>query len=582
MLANMMSGVSIMNGPSGMPPAQRRLRHLKCIIGRNMEHSKTSSSIDASYTTSDISPSSDMLLDIFYTLHSPEDEDSDEGEQDGIKNTTQTADDDSKKGTQPKTSYESSDAQSIDGDNTAPANNDTQPHQDNQPSPTPSSSDILSSTPPSDPMSNSIPLTPLKSNSSSLIPPTLSSSSGEDDPTLLAPAFYTSEMLRGTTNPTWRYLDCSTLLSTSLSDHLASFNICMWDCRTDPISLILQYEINLAELDFVATDLRQMSMWALPKNTLMFELRDGLYTLPDTRRAIRTARQGDPRMMPGYFPATAGEKKIQTCSLYNFVSLISKKKTLQYAQENSAAQQESIEIRLAKHDTYFLLLRQRDALRQRVAQLQDVAAQQKAAIQQRMADIRARRVALLPRARELARAQVTLIAHRQQLTDETKKLDLDRALLSSLHTSLSHRKWQLLAQLRQVYPIQQSPDGKSLSVNGFRLPNSDFTGCDEEQIATALGYVTHILCMAARYLDVPLRYPMVPMCSRSVIRDEISQQPSPKFPLYSRGVDRTRFEYAVFLLNKNLEQLLNSQGLDIITLRHTLPNVQILLSHGQG
>ena len=48
---------------------------------------------------------------------------------------------------------------------------------------------------------------------------------------------------------------------------------------------------------------------------------------------------------------------------------------------------------------------------------------------------------------------------------------------------------------------------------------------------------------------------MIPMCSRSVIRDDISQQISPKFPLYSRGVDRTRFEYAVFLLNKNVEQV---------------------------
>ena len=50
-----------------------------------------------------------------------------------------------------------------------------------------------------------------------------------------------------------------------------------------------------------------------------------------------------------------------------------------------------------------------------------------------------------------------------------------------------------------------------------------------------------------------------------------------RYPLYSRGVDRTRFEYAVYLLNKDLEQLLHSQNLDIITLRHTLPNLQFLM-----
>lgn len=46
-----------------------------------------------------------------------------------------------------------------------------------------------------------------------------------------------------------------------------------------------------------------------------------------------------------------------------------------------------------------------------------------------------------------------------------------------------------------------------------------------------------------------------------------------RFPLYPRGVDNTRFEYAVFLLNKNVEQILNSQGIDAKNLRNTLPNL---------
>ena len=54
-----------------------------------------------------------------------------------------------------------------------------------------------------------------------------------------------------------------------------------------------------------------------------------------------------------------------------------------------------------------------------------------------------------------------------------------------------------------------------------------------------------------------------------------------RFPLYSRWVDRNRFEYAVFLLNRDLEQLLNSQNLAIITLRHTLPNLHTLLTKGE-
>jgi len=85
-------------------------------------------------------------------------------------------------------------------------------------------------------------------------------------------------------------------------------------------------------------------------------------------------------------------------------------------------------------------------------------------------------------------------------------------------------------------------------------------------------------CMISKWLEIPLRYPMSSMSSRSVIRDDISVHNSPRFTLWSRGTDRTRFEYAVYLLNKNLEQILNSQRLDIITLRHTLPNLVRFLS----
>jgi hypothetical protein len=85
--------------------------------------------------------------------------------------------------------------------------------------------------------------------------------------------------------------------------------------------------------------------------------------------------------------------------------------------------------------------------------------------------------------------------------------------------------------------------------------------------------------LLARYLDVPLRYPMKLVGSRSMISDPISAEhrESPNFPLYSRGVDRNRFEYGVFLLNRNVEQLLHAQGLQSITLRHTLPNINKLM-----
>ena len=64
------------------------------------------------------------------------------------------------------------------------------------------------------------------------------------------------------------------------------------------------------------------------------------------------------------------------------------------------------------------------------------------------------------------------------------------------------------------------------TINGLQLPNSDFTGYDDETVATALGHVAHLVTLIAKYLGVPFRYPVHPMCSRSTIR--VSDQSDPR------------------------------------------------------
>jgi len=49
------------------------------------------------------------------------------------------------------------------------------------------------------------------------------------------------------------------------------------------------------------------------------------------------------------------------------------------------------------------------------------------------------------------------------------------------------------------------------------------------------------------------------------------------YPLFMKGTIRYRFEYAVFLLNKNIEILSNHLGLRVMDLRQTLPNLKYLL-----
>jgi len=176
----------------------------------------------------------------------------------------------------------------------------------------------------------------------------------------------------------------------------------------------------------------------------------------------------------------------------------------------------------------------------------------------------------------LKEGETELLAEQKRL--ENLKIQRDDKLKQHNKTLfyLKRDVLDLIYQLSQIYTVTCNSRGE-WTICGFHLPNTDFATVDEEQIATALGYVCHLMVMLAKYLDVPLRYPMYPRCSRSAIEDRLTNIGI--YPLYSKGSERLRFEYAVFLLNKNLEQIFHSQKLEIRSLKETLPNINNLLTH---
>ncbi|KAE9362061.1 hypothetical protein PF008_g465 [Phytophthora fragariae] len=213
--------------------------------------------------------------------------------------------------------------------------------------------------------------------------------------------------------------------------------------------------------------------------------------------------------------------------------------------------------------------------------------------QQRIARER-QRAALEERVR-LARAQVaqkqeTLKRLRTVVIDEHKMLETDihipKALLSTMQMSMRYKderqdildrrcevlraahkirsqQAMLVKQLGTVYPIEYVGAGE-YSIRGIRIANSDLTGggrTDEEMIATALGYIAHLVFMLSKYLQVNLRYRVVPYASRSFLRDEIND-PQGDYPLYKKGAERDRHEKAIRFLRRNVQQLLFSRSLD--------------------
>ncbi|XP_078436495.1 UV radiation resistance-associated protein [Wolffia australiana] len=204
--------------------------------------------------------------------------------------------------------------------------------------------------------------------------------------------------------------------------------------------------------------------------------------------------------------------------------------------------------------------------------------------------------------------------------------------LCNLQRMLRARQQYMVAQVSLIYPVKESTTAScegtlnsdsKMSGHQAGLPLSDestssqrsstLTICglelaapflkkasffkDKKELqrsATALGYVAHVVMLIATFLDVPLRYPLKFGGSRSYICDNApsiepatsaslapnsvakSAPKSVEFPLFLEGQDNTRAAYAVFLLNKDIEQILNSVGKESLGPRHVLQNLKLL------
>ncbi|KAI0757430.1 hypothetical protein C8Q80DRAFT_1091818 [Daedaleopsis nitida] len=177
-------------------------------------------------------------------------------------------------------------------------------------------------------------------------------------------------------------------------------------------------------------------------------------------------------------------------------------------------------------------------------------------------------------------------------TQVEQTISEERTRLLSLRQLLPIMRSNLISIVAFIYPIELvSPPDLLFSILDVPLPipvsatdpappltlsaHKDVT---EDSVATALGYSAQVVHLLSAYMGHRLVYPVTCVGSRSMIKDGISAMVGPRnFPLFSKGVDTYRFEYGVFLLNKDIEMLMGERNLRALDMRHTLPNLKNLL-----
>ncbi|KAI8604472.1 UV radiation resistance protein and autophagy-related subunit 14-domain-containing protein [Dissophora ornata] len=417
------------------------------------------------------------------------------------------------------------------------------------------------------------------------LPPFASKSKGNSLPILLDSYFtlheptndeviYTSETVMDSNNPKYCPLE-EHLFMDPTARRSSNVVVRIWAShRGSDYFPLLEWRVDLCCLRFIGKELRDLPT-SLPNNTIIFEFENGFYTAPDDDDMADHPHV--PQLEPiatmlggGVSPSYTYESVMRLNNLHECIA--DTKKSRDEIKLN-------IEVALNKENAPMLMQKRRGECTERLWHLQRQVGHELNVLEEAQDRVVTLRREHALRRKALAESKERGQTQEMYLEENLSNLANNKESLFHVLKEYSTVRMEMIATLFTIFPVTESEtDPSLLKICNVPLPNSVYVGVDEEAVAVGLGFACHLVVMLAHYLCVPLRYPLTPMGSRALVLDPVSLLVGPKiFPLYAKGQDAHRFDYGVFLLNKDVEQLVNSQGLQLMDLRKTLPNLRHLM-----
>lgn len=341
---------------------------------------------------------------------------------------------------------------------------------------------------------------------------------------------------------------------------------------------LLDYTVHFRSLQFIGKTLEGF-MHQLPPNCILFHMTDGIYT---SFTDVPIQQRSRPELLAP--PKENADGRVLPSSSYDALMRLS---TLDDCIQDALTTRD----RIADEIESILIANKEDIFTvESVPEAEESSRTVQAAVtaeKRRVAAARRRRDELQANIQD--RREKMKIGRDQQTRAESEiaehkaKGNETKALLEKTNEDITGQRRRVCEDLLRIFPIEPVP-GKPLTftIRGLLLPNSVFEDVQEDVTSAALGHVAQIVSLLSPYLSVILPYPISLQGSTSTIDDPLALSQNQQvhqrtYPLYMKNVVRYRFEYGVFLLNKNIEILSNSIGLRPVDIRHTLPNLKYLL-----
>ncbi|OJD13157.1 hypothetical protein AJ78_06360 [Emergomyces pasteurianus Ep9510] len=383
---------------------------------------------------------------------------------------------------------------------------------------------------------------------------------------------YVSEVVDKAMNPNYKYFDlnvCGPLVS-----RLEQVTYKLW-AKTGSMAeyiLLLRLDVNLRSLQYIGKTLESFHH-PLPTNCIVFHFQDGVYTslldIPPVHRLpapMTTATFG-------------GDSHLQSTSTYDALMRLA---NLDDCIQDALATREKLEAQinaiLEKHHGDLNTISRKSQAVDKLSSVKRATISAKKQLRQSRQRKEQIQNSLEARRAAMIRGRASQEKTESYLSEAQSSMSSSENLLRTTTADSMGQIRRICEDLHTIYPIEPIPEKPlAFTICNSALPNSTFEDMDKESIAAALGYTAHLVYLLSFYLSVPLPYPVQPYLSHSFIQDPISAGLAQRtFPLYPVNA-HYRFEYGVFLLNKNIEYLMNRMGLRVIDVRHTLPNLKYLL-----
>lgn len=399
-------------------------------------------------------------------------------------------------------------------------------------------------------------------------------------------AFFTSEKITGSLNPTWQSFDLHNL-NHEIDLTSKSVIVRVWLCQNEVNKVKIECHVWLNGLVFFADKIGGIKH---PANTFLFGLHNHYYVYYNASLPSPHLEQhiSDKEVPKGNIPAVVNVDQSHIRLSYNLSSLARIHTVKRAIKQTSAGVNRiysNIEDKLLTSTECTEKLSQREMLEMKVRQLK-----QELLWQTQQKQLEEDKLERLKEEYEIKwqklKKDCSNLSPRGNQCEENRTLHIQsREMLVKENAQVQYRRKQIISEMAQyIYPISQD-DKHNYSIVKVKLPNAeDYQNQDEARIAVGLGFTCHLTIMLSNFMDMPLRYPMKYRGSRSVIFDHVHSKLAEKdreFPLF-RSKEKFQFNYAVFLLNKNISQLRFYCGLATQDLRQTLPNLKSFLEQKLG